>query len=107
VKKLAIAAIITVGTVAAGAEILRATLSGVGTQSAVVGRGAKVALQCTTSVRYQTSNAALTPTLSANDALIATGDPYRIDLPPGHDRIFVAHSDLATSISCSIFTRDP
>lgn len=100
-------AVVAFATVAFAAEIALTTLSGTGTQSAVVGRGRRIALQCTTPVRYETSSAAVTPTLSTADALIAVGDPYRIDLPGGHDRIFVAHQDLSTSISCNIFDRVP
>lgn len=88
------------------AEIYEATLAGTNTQSMVVGRGAKIALQATTPIRYSVSNGA-SVTVTANDPLVGTGDPYKVDLPPQCNRINVAHQDLATAISVAVYARDP
>lgn len=88
------------------AEIYEATLTGTNTQTRVVGYGAKIALQATTPIRYSVSNGA-SQTITADDALINTGDPYKVDLPPSCDRINVAHQDLSTSISVAVYARDP
>jgi hypothetical protein len=104
-KKL-VAATLFVASVAFGAELLYGTLSGTNTQTLIVGRGAKLALQCTTGVRYVPSFGAAR-TVTANDALVAQGDPYKIDIGPNADRLNVAHQDTTTTISCSVFSRDP
>lgn len=96
-----------IASVALGAEFLYTTLSGTNTQTATVGaKATRFAIQCTTPVRYKLSNGA-SSTVNANDALIATGDPYIIDKSTGYDRINVAHQDTTTTISCSIFRRVP
>lgn len=105
-KHLALAAAL-VASVALGAEFLRGTLSGTGTQTLVVGPGStRLAIQCTTPVRYRLSNGAAS-TVTSNDALVATGDPYIVDKTPGYDRINIAHQDTTTAISCSVFVRIP
>lgn len=98
---------VLVASVAFGAEFLLATLSGAQTQTLILGRGAsRLAIQCTTPVRY-TVSAGDAGAVTANDALIATGDPYIIDKGPGITRLGVAHQDTTTSISCSVFSRVP
>lgn len=105
-KKLAIIAALVASTVYA-AEVLRGTLSGAGTQRIVVGKGAKLALQCTTDVRYLVSGGASSPDAGASDTIVAQGDPYRIDMPAWADTLNVSHRDNVTAISCAVFTRDP
>jgi hypothetical protein len=104
-------------SVALGAEFLRGTLSGTGTQTLNVGPGSsRLALQCTTDVRYKLSRADAADAgnlVTANDALIATGDPYIIDKTNAYSLLNVAHSDIAadggggSAISCSVFVRNP
>ncbi len=101
-KKL-IALITLTAAVAIASELPIAQLAGTNTQSAVVGRGRYISVQCTTNVRYATSSANVTPTLGTSHVIIATGDPYRIKLAKSDDRIFIAHSDLSTAIACNIF----
>ena len=105
-RNLAILAVFT-ASIALGAEFFYISLSGTNTQTATVGaKATRFAIQCTTPVRYKLSNGSAS-TVAATDPLIATGDPYIIDKSTGYDRINVAHQDLATSISCSIFRRVP
>jgi len=104
--KRLIAVALLAASVAFGAEVLYGTLSGTNTQTLTVGRGAKLALQCTTGVRYVPSFGAAR-TVTANDALVAQGDPYKIDMPGWADRLNVAHQDTTTTISCSVYSRDP
>jgi hypothetical protein len=101
-KKL-IALITLTAAVALASELPIAKITGTNTQSLVVGRGRYISVQCTTSVRYETASSTLTPTLSTSDPIIAVGDPYRIKLAKGHDRIFISHQDLTTAIDCNIF----
>ena len=105
-NRIALAAVL-IASVAFGAEFLLTTLSGTNTQTATIGKGAsRLAIQCTTPVRYRLSVDAAS-TVTSSDALIATGDPYIIDKGVGINRINVAHQDTTTSISCSIFRRVP
>lgn len=104
-KKLCVAGVVIAAS-AFAAEVLLGTLSGAGTQTLTVAKGAKLALQCTTGVRYRVSAGAAS-TVTSNDSLVATGDPYRIDIPSWADRLNVAHQDTTTAISCAVYTRDP
>ena len=90
-----------------GAEFYLGALSGTNTQTLSLGSGStKLAIQCTTPVRYRLSrDAALTVTTS--DALVATGDPYIIMRGPDMNRLNIAHQDAATTISCNIYRLSP
>lgn len=101
-----VVAVALYAAVSLGAEILFGTLTGTNTQTLTVGRGAKLAIQCTTPVRYAVSFGAVR-TVTADDALIAPGDPYKIPMPPWADRLNVAHQDTTTAISCDIYSLDP
>lgn len=89
-----------------GAEYLLGSLSGTNTQTLVLGPGAKIALQCTTPVRYRLSRDAA-ETVVSGDALVAVGDPYQIPRGPNMTRLNVAHQDTTTAISCSVLRVSP
>ena len=103
---LAVAIAVTLSFTALGAEYLFVALSGTNTQTATLGAGTKIALQCTTPVRYRLSRDAASTVLST-DALIAVGDPYQIPRGPDMNRLNVAHQDTTTAISCSVLRVSP
>ena len=106
-KHIAFAVVVTLSVAALGAEFLLGTLSGTNTQTLSLGNGSvKIALQCTTPVRYRLSKDAAS-TVVSGDALIATGDPYQIPRGTGMNRLNVAHQDTTTAISCSVFRVSP
>lgn len=105
-NRIALIAVL-IASVALGAEVLLGTLSGTNTQTLTLGKGAsRLAIQCTTPVRYRVSTGAAS-TVTSSDALVAIGDPYIIDKGAGVDRLNIAHQDTTTAISCSIFRRVP
>ena len=90
-----------------GAEYLLGSLSGTNTQTLTLGAGStKLAIQCTTAVRYRLSRDAASTVLST-DVLVATGDPYIIDRGPDMNRLNIAHSDTTTAIACNVYRRSP
>ena len=106
-KKIALVVAVLIASGALGAEYLLGTLSGTNTQTLVLGPGStKIAIQCTTPVRYRLSRDAA-ETVVSSDALVATGDPYIIMRGPNMTRLNVAHQDTTTSISCSVFRLSP
>ena len=104
---LAVAIAVTLSFTAVGAEYLLGTLSGTNTQTLSLGAGStKLAIQCTTPVRYRLSRDASSTVLST-DVLVATGDPYIIDRGPDMNRLNIAHQDTTTTISCNVYRRSP
>lgn len=99
--------VLVLAVMALAAEMGYGSLSGTNTQTLTVGKGStRLAIQCTTPVRYRISQDAAS-TVVATDPLVAVGDPYIIDKPQGYNRLNIAHQDLATSISCNVFRRVP
>lgn len=105
-KHIALAVAVLVSAAALGAEYLFVALSGTNTQTATLGAGTKIALQCTTPVRYRLSRDAAA-TVVSGDPLIAVGDPYQIPRGPDQNRLNVAHQDTTTAISCSVLRVSP
>lgn len=106
-KHIALAVAVLVSVAAFGAEYILGSLSGTNTQTLSLGSGStKLAIQCTTPVRYRLSRDAAATVLST-DALVATGDPYQIPRGPDQNRLNIAHQDTTTSISCNIYRVSP
>ena len=106
-KHIALAVAVLVSVAAFGAEYILGSLSGTNTQTLSLGAGStKLAIQCTTPVRYRLSRDAAATVLST-DALVATGDPYQIPRGPDQNRLNVAHQDTTTAISCSVLRVSP
>lgn len=106
-KKIIFAVALAVASVGVAAEFFLASLAGTNTQTLTLGAGStKLALQCTTGVRYRLSQGAAV-TVTTNDALIATGDPYIIDRGPDQVFLNVAHQDTTTAIDCKVYRRSP
>lgn len=84
----------------------RTSVTGTTSQTAVVGFGAKIAVQCgTAGFRYQTGTSTQAPVATTNDPFYDPGDPVKIDLPKQHDRIAIIHKDGSTSFTCLIYDR--
>lgn len=106
-KHIALAVAVLVSAAALGAEYILGTLSGTNTQTLSLGPGStKLAIQCTTPVRYRLSRDAAS-TVASTDALVATGDPYLIFRGPDQNRLNIAHQDTTTSISCNVYRVSP